>query len=178
MKSLFALSLILIGALTVSAQKVKVGSDPAFDLSTCKTYAWAKPLPMGNPYVQQAVLAAVDQAMAAKGLTKVEDNGDLMVAYFSASQSDAYIANPSTVHQGGSSLSTGMAVGSQGWPVTQGTLVVDIEDGKTKNSVWRASATQTLDHGPTGNAEKDAKSVEKPIKKAVEKMFKQFPRPN
>lgn len=178
MRSLLTVFVVLIGALSVSAQKVKVGSDSSFDLSKCKTYAWAKPLPPGNPYVQQSVVAAIDQAMTAKGLTKVENDADLMVAYFSANQSDLYTASPGNSHNAGSSLSTGMAVGNQSWPVTQGTLVVDIEDGKTKNSVWRGTATQTLDHAPTGNPMKDAKNVEKPIKKAVEKMFKQFPRPN
>ena len=44
--------------------------------------------------------------------------------------------------------------------------------------VWRGSATQTLEQGPSGNPMKDAKTVEKPIRKAVEKMFKQYPRPS
>jgi len=57
-------------------------------------------------------------------------------------------------------------------------LVLDIADAATKSTVWRGSATQTLDHGPTGDPMKDAKTVEKPIKKAVEKMFKQYPRPS
>ena len=47
--------------------------------------------------------------------------------------------------------------------------MVDMLDAKTKNSIWRCTATDTLEHGP------DAKSVEKKIKKAVEKMFKKFP---
>jgi hypothetical protein len=52
---------------------------------------------------------------------------------------------------------------------------VDMLDAKTKNSICRGTATDTLDHGPTGNMQKDAKSVEKKIKKAEEKMFKKFP---
>ena len=64
---------------------------------------------------------------------------------------------------------------SQQWTVTKGTLVVDMIDANTKNSIWRGSATDTLEHGPTGNMQKDAKSVEKKIKKAVDKMFKKFP---
>ena len=57
-------------------------------------------------------------------------------------------------------------------------MVVDITDAKTEKTVWRGQATQTLEHGPTGDRAKDAKMVEKPIKQAVKKMFKQFPNPS
>jgi hypothetical protein len=46
-----------------------------------------------------------------------------------------------------------------------------------KDGLWRGTATDTLKHGPTGDKVRDAKSVEKPIKKAVVKMFKKFSRP-
>ena len=81
-------------------------------------------------------------------------------------------------HSMGSGNSSGIAVGTQSWPVHKGTLVVDLVDGKSKASVWRASATQILKDGPSGNAAKDAKRVEEPIKKSVDKMFKQFPKPS
>jgi len=44
-------------------------------------------------------------------------------------------------------------------------------------ALWRATASHTLENGPTGNPTRDAKTVEKPIRKAVVKMFKQFPHP-
>jgi hypothetical protein len=75
------------------------------------------------------------------------------------------------------SIATGVAVGSQNFLITKGTLVVDLLDTKTNNSVWRGHATDTLDRGPTGDKIKDAKAVEKPIRNAVKKMFKQFPHP-
>ena len=75
------------------------------------------------------------------------------------------------------SLTTGVGVVSQSWVVTKGTLVVQMSDTKTKNEVWRATATDTMKNNPTGDKIKDAKTAEKPIKKAVEKMFKKYPRP-
>jgi len=60
--------------------------------------------------------------------------------------------------------------------VTKGTLVIDMSDARTKNGVWRGIASHTLENGPTGNPVQDAKEVEKPINKAVQKMFKKFPR--
>ena len=178
MKRLIALLIILIAAGAVAAQKVKVTADPGADLAKYKTYQWDKPLPPGNPIIQQAIVDSIDQAMTAKGLTRVTDGADVTVVYFAASNTDIQIGYPSWSHAMGSGNSTGIAVGSQSWPVHKGTLVVDLVDGKSKSSVWRASATQILKDGPSGNAAKDAKRVEEPIKKSVDKMFKQFPKPS
>lgn len=178
MKTLFILLLIVFGALSVNAQKVKVGADPAVDVSKYKTYAWSKPMPPGNPFVQQTIIQSVEQALAAKGLTKVEDHPDITVAFYAATDTDIQIGYPSWSNAMGSALSTGIGVDSQSWLVSKGMLVVDIADAGTKSTVWRGSATQTLEHGPSGNPMKDAKTVEKPIRKAVEKMFKQYPRPS
>jgi len=178
MKKLSLVLLIVLTAISASAQKVKVGSDPAANLAKYKTYAWDKPLPPGNPLVQQTIIDAVDQAMAAKGLTKVESQPDITVAYFAAVDTDIQIAYPGWGNAMGTALSTGIAVNSQSWPVSKGTLVIDIADTGTKSTVWRGSATHTLEHSPTGNPAKNAKSVEKPIRKSVDKMFKQFPRPS
>lgn len=177
MKELFVLILIIIGASAVNAQKVKVGADPAVDLSKYKTYAWSKPTPPGNPFVQKSIIEAVEQAMASKGFTKVEEQPDVTLAFYAAANTDLQVSYPTWWSQMGSAVSTGIEVSSTSWPVTKGMLVIDIADAGTKNTVWRGSATQILEHGPTGNPMKDAKTVEKPIRKAVEKMFKKFPRP-
>jgi hypothetical protein len=178
MKNLTILLILLIATASASAQKVKVGADPGVDVSKYKTYAWNKQMSPANPMVQQTVIDAVDQALAAKGLTKVERDPELTIILWTATDSDLYVSNPGWSNAMGTAMSTGIAAGPQSWPVTKGTLVVDMEDTRTKNSVWRGTATHTLSHGPSGNAAKDAKNVEKPIRKAVEKMFKQFPRPS
>ena len=178
MKILVLVLLIVANGVLVSGQKVKVGADPAADLSKYKTYAWSKPMPPGNPFVQQTIIQSIEQALAAKGLTKVEDNPDVTIAFYAATNTDIQIGYPSWSNAMGSTLSTGIAVDSQSWLVSKGMLVVDIADAGTKSTVWRGSASQTLEHGPSGNPAKDAKTVEKPIRKAVEKMFKQYPRPS
>ena len=178
MKTLFVALLLVIGTVSVNAQKVKVGADPAVDVSKYKTYAWSKPLPPGNPFVQQTIIQAVEQALAAKGLTKVEEKPDIIIAYYAAANANIQIGYPSWSNAMGSAASTGIGVDSQSWTVSKGMLVLDIADAATKSTVWRGSATQTLDHGPSGDPMKDAKMVEKPIRKSVEKMFKQYPRPS
>jgi hypothetical protein len=170
------LFLIVTGAFSANAQKVTVGAQPAADLTKYKSYSWSKGLAGANPIVQQMIVAAVDHEMVAKGMTKVDADGELMLSAFVWTESEMYVTNPSWTPVL-NSISTGIAVGTQSWPVTKGTLVVEISEAKSKDGLWRGTATDTLKHGPTGDKVKDAKSVEKPIRKAVVKMFKKFPRP-
>ena len=167
--------LVLSGALTANAQKVSVGIDPAVDLSTYKTYSWDKGTAGTNPVVNQLIINAVDAQLAAKGVKKVETDPDLLLSAMVWTESDMQVSYPSW-SPALNSIATGVAVGSQSWVITRGTLVISMADAKTKSEVWRGTATDTMKHGPTADKVKDAKTAEKPIKKAVEKMFKQFPR--
>lgn len=173
---LFVSLLILLATASVSAQKVSVGADPTVDLTKYKTYGWTN-VTSANPLANQIVISAVDAQLAAKGLTRVDTNPELTVVVFGSSESDMHVSNPSWAPSL-NSIATGVAVGSQSWLVTRGTLVVDLLDTKTNNSIWRGQATDTLDRGPTGDKVRDAKTVEKPIRNAVKKMFKQFPHPS
>ncbi len=177
MKTLTAFLLLIVGVVSLNAQKVNVGADPAVDITKYKTYAWAQGQATPNPLIHQLIISAVDAQLAAKGLTKVTNDPELTVVAFGSVESDIVVSNPSW-SPSLNSINTGIAVGASSWPVSKGTLVIDIQDTKTKNGVWRGTATETLKEGPTGDRAKDAKTVEKPIKKSVEKMFKQFPHPN
>ena len=167
------LILIALLAVTVNAQKVKVSSDPACDFSRYKTYAWDDGT-LANPLIKQYIVTAVDKEMSAKGMRKVESDPDLLFTMLTATTSDLTMTNPSWA-PALNSIATGIPASSQSWPVTKGTLLIDISDAKTKNGVWRGTASHTLENGPTGDRVRDAKQVEKPINKAVQKMFKKFP---
>ena len=170
---------IIVGLLAVaaSAQKVQVGADRAVDLTKYKTYAWSGEKATANPIIHQQIVDAVDRAMAAKGLTKVQADPQMIVTAVAAVEHDMHMSYPSW-SPGLNSINTGVVANAQSWPITKGMLVIDISDPKTKNNLWRGTATDTLNHGPTGDFARDAKNVEKNIKKAVEKMFKKYPYPN
>ena len=172
-KTLIIIALIALGSITGNAQKVKVTSDPGADFSRYKTYAWDQGM-LSNPIIRQHIILAVDNAMAAKGLQKVEKEPDLILSALASTESDLTVTNPSWAPSL-NSIATGIPSSSQAWPVTKGTLIINISDAKSRNAVWRGTASQTLEHGPTGDRVRDAKTVEKPIRKAVEKMFKKFP---
>ncbi len=173
MKSLIVIALLVFSALTANAQKVKVSSDPACDFSKYKTYTWDQGT-LANPIIKQYIVAAVDKELTAKGLRKVETDPDMILTTLTATESDLTMTNPSWA-PALNSIATGIPASSQSWAVTKGTLMIDISDAKTKNGIWRGIASHTLEDGPSGNSVKDAKTVEKPINKAVQKMFKKFP---
>jgi len=177
MKKLIVLLLMVLGAMSANAQKVKVGADPNVDISKYKTYSWDVGTIAPNPLISQIIVDSIDQAMTAKGLTKVDAKPDVTLAVWAAMGGDMQISYPSWSGAMGSAASTGIAVSSQSWVVTKGTIVVDVNDAGTKSTVWRGSAVSTLPRGPSGDKAKDAKEAEKHIRKAVEKMFKQYPRP-
>src|SRR6516225_8551236 len=95
MKNVIALCLVLIAASIVQPQNVTVGADPSADLTKYKTYTWDKPLPPGNPIVRQMIIESIEQAMTAKGLTRVDEGGDVTVVYFAATNADIQIGYPS-----------------------------------------------------------------------------------
>ena len=176
MKKLITLFILIGAAAAVHAQKVKATADPNVNFSNYKTYAWDKPLPPGNPMIQQTIVESIEQALSARGLTKVEENGDLTVAYFAASNTDIQIGYPVFSDKMGTSASPNTVTSLSSYSVTKGSIVVNIVDGKTKSTVWQASATQVLKDGPSGNPAKDAERVDKPIRRSVQKMFEKFPR--
>jgi hypothetical protein len=178
MKSLLIALIVVVSAASASAQKVRVSADANFNLAKYKTYAWDRGVPANNPLIEQNIIATVDQALAAKGLTKVTTNPDLVVISMAAINADLQMYMPRWSNNVGSPTWYGMAVGSQMATITKGMLVVDVADASTKESVWRGGSNETLSHGPTGDFAKDARSVDKKVKKAIEKMFKQFPRPS
>ena len=172
---LLVIVLALTGsAISANAQKVRVASSPAVDLTKYKTYSWSIGSTGVNALIQERIIAAVDSQLAAKGLKKVTAEPELTVSAWAWSETGLHVVNPSWA-PALNSIQTGVVVGSQSWPVSTGTLVVDLLDAKTKEGVWRATASDTLKQGPSGDKVKDAKSVEKTVKKAVEKMFKQYP---
>ena len=79
MKALLIALIVFAGAVCASAQKVKVSADANFNLAKYKTYAWDRGVPANNPLIEQNIIASVDEALAAKGLTKVTANPDLLV---------------------------------------------------------------------------------------------------
>ncbi len=148
--------------------------DKTVDFSTFKTYSMGQMSKLSNPLQQQRLDQILDEQLTAKGLTKMESGGDLLVQVHAAHQNKTRITGDTM----------GFAPGWNGWgryggfggmgntminvrEITEGQLTIDLIESKENQLVWRAIATDYLSDKP----EKVAKSIQK----AVTKAFKHYP---
>jgi hypothetical protein len=116
-----------------------------------------------------AVVRAIDTALAAKGLARVDPGAtpDAFVAYHASFEKNLEISG---LAQGLGPFGLGDRWGSATvQPVLVGTLVVDIFDAQTDAIVWRGRASSDI--RPTDKPQ----SRDRKIMKAMEKMFKNYP---
>jgi len=162
---LVAVSLLLLCSVAL-AQQVSVNYNHNANFSQYHTYAWGS---NNKNAIQNSILAQVAQqdieaAMSQKGLQKVEEsqNPDLILAASGGEhESTSYNA------WGMRGIGGGMG-GISPQQNYETTMVVSLYDLKQKELVWRGIAENTL----SNNGNKNQKNVEK----AVEKMFKQWPK--
>lgn len=175
MKHLLVLLMLLVLAAPAVAQKITVEFDKSVDFTRFKTYSWQTGIPARNPLINVMIVEGIEQSLTAKGLTKVEKEGDLRLNLAVAIEFDLQVPHGGWGNTG-SSLQTGIPSGAaSAWDVRKGTLVLDIADAASNHLVWHGRASDTLRYEPTTDMNKDAKRVEKQVKKAVEKLMKRFP---
>ena len=152
------------------AQSVSYDYDRAAPFSTYKTYAWTHGSELTDALNHARVVRAIDAALVAKGLVRVEPTAspDVLVAYHASFEKNLEIT--------GSAQGSGpFGLGGDRWgsarvqPVLSGTLVVDISDGRTSAIVWRSLASSDI--RPTDTPE----SRDKKIATATKKMFRNYP---
>ena len=157
---------------SASSQKVAVGYDHAADFSKLKTYSWTKGVPAKNPDIDRQIISSIEKQLQAKGLTRVDDGADMLVSYHAAVMPDfesVTVARPGT--WGPRTGSTEAA-----WQVVRGSLIVEMVNPATKQSVWRGNATDTLSNeGPSIDVAKNLDKSKKKVEKVVEKLFKYYP---
>ncbi len=159
-------TLLLVLAAPMLAQQVSVNYVKTQNFSNFHTYAWGEENAnqIRNSILAQVAKTDIENAMQSKGLTKVArtDNPDLiLVASGGSKQQTSYSAWGAGPRFGGMSTITPQQS-------TEGTLIVNLYDAKAKQLVWRGIATGTL----SSKGDKNQNLVHK----AVEKMFKQYPK--
>ena len=120
--------------------------------------------------------------MAAKGLQRVEQGGDISVFYLAAVDRDVQVAKADWVATGNwlRPTESGISVRSQMWDIEVGTLVVCLSEASSKDLLWRGTARTMLDSKSRNRdaleaMNEDARKVGKRVRKSLEKMFKQYP---
>ena len=163
--------LLLMIAGTALAQDVKTDYDHHANFSEYKTYMWIKRPTMQDPLMVSRVEDAINSQLQAKGWRLVNENADVGIAAHGATQQKQTL---DTFYDG-----FGGGWGWRRWGgglgeattttenYTVGTLLVDLFDTKTKQVIWRSTASATLSDKADKNTDK--------LNKAVDKMFKNFP---
>jgi hypothetical protein len=172
---------ILLAAAAALGQDVRYNFDKNTDFSRFKSYKWVilKDAPTANDLVAKQVKEAVDKELAAKGLSKLDDDSaNLFIGYqagvgqekeFTSFSSDwgygvGWYRGGWYGPGGGMSTTTGSTS-----TIYVGQLAVDMYDSANRDLVWRGVASKTLD--PKAKPEKQQKN----LAKAVKKLLKNYP---
>ena len=153
------------------AQQVKTDYDRSAHFGQYKTYSWEQ-VKTKDPLDVDRIKNAVNATLAAKGWTQVDSGADVCIMVFEITRNQQTL---NTFYDGFGGGWGWRRFGGGGFgeatTTTEtykvGTVVVDLFDSKTKQLIWRGSASDTL----SNNSDKNIKNLDK----GVEKMFKKFP---
>ena len=169
------IGMTLVFAAASSAQQVKTDYDRGANFTQYKTYSWEH-IKTKDPLDVDRIKSAVNAALAAKGWTQVNSSGDVSIIAIEMTHDqktlntfyDSFGGGWGWRRFGGGGFGDGFGESTTTTDTyTVGTLVVDLFDAKTKQLLWRGSASGTL----SNNSDKNIKN----LNKGAEKMFKNFP---
>lgn len=171
---IFAVVTLFIAASSGLAQDLVVDVDKTFDFTKFKSFAWADGQIAPKPTTSAMIVKAIEGELRSRGLTKNDADPDIRIAVMAAADFDLQGIGPSWNNEvyrswGGYGNPAAMIT------VTKGTLIIDLVETTKKISVWRGVAKNIFVTPPSGNAEKDAKQMEKLVNKSVGKMFNKYP---
>src|SRR4029077_974550 len=155
-----ALLLLIAGLAIVGgsafAQDVRYNFDKDTDFSRFKTYKWVQLKDAKSPgeLLDKQIKDTFDAQLAAKGLTKVEDDSaNLYIGYQVAIAQEKEFTSyntdwgygggwygPGWYGGGGSSMTTG-----QTSTIYVGQIALDMYDSANKDMVWRGLGSKTID---------------------------------
>jgi hypothetical protein len=173
--------LVLAAALAgCSSVQVRTEFDTAAKYADYKSYAWIAPPPgpeqapaIRDPQIRSFVVQTVDRELARKGLvrTALESNPDFLVSVVGWSKTDVVVSNYGYSYGGayaygpyyGAAVMVPVAEVRQ---YTEGTMLLDFVDAKTKKLFWRGTASDTVTT-PEG--------LRSSVDEAVRKLMEQYP---
>ena len=132
--------------------------DRAVDFSRYKTWSWGEGVtPALNPVNNRRIRDAIENGLAARGLSRVDGHATLLVVYHASRTTQIDIdpvkyppPTPTGTHY-----------------FQKGSIVVDLLDPASGKVVWRAHASGVLSYGPQEIADQ--------VKAAVDDLMARFP---
>jgi hypothetical protein len=168
-----ALSAVLLTALAgcASTPTVHTDYDPSVQFGNFHTYTWLQKPEGRSPLVEQRVVAQIDAHLAGRGWRQVAADGDVGLAAHVITQQqqsvDTFYSGPAWGGYGwGRWGGPGMATTTvRNYEV--GTLILDMFDMKTRQAIWRGTASGTVPSSPD--------AVNTKALAGVDQMFASFP---
>jgi Domain of unknown function (DUF4136) len=174
---LFLAAQVLLFTSGAMGQDVRYNFDKDANFSQFKTYQWVdiKGAQQPGAIVDKDIKQSVDAQLAAKGLTQVTENADLIIGYQVAVGTEKQFTSYNTGWGYGPGWGGGwygpgggMTTG-QTSTIYNGTLGLDMYEASKKDLVWRGTVTKSID--PDAKPEKQQKNLDKSVKK----LLKDFP---
>jgi len=181
-KALGSIIVLVMFALPASAQKVYVDYDRTADFDQYKTFAWGQSRETSvrdtSPLMDSRIKNSIEFQLTEIGMVEDLENPDIYVTYHTDEKQEMRLntTNFGYGYGGGWGWDPywGGGMGSSSTTVhnyTRGTLIIDLWDTKTEEVVWRGTAESVVPSNP----EKEARKIDKALKKMVkrwEKMYK------
>jgi Domain of unknown function (DUF4136) len=173
MKSSAALvAALVLAPVVLLAQKTSFDYDKTANFAAFKTFALKDGTKVGDPLVDNRIVAAIKSELGAKGLTESAAKPDLTVVYHVAFDKKQDITAYNTGGYGGYGYRWGGGFSTTDVRVNEilvGTLVIDIVDENKKELAWRGMGVREVD------VQAKADKRDKNINSAVKKILKDFP---
>jgi hypothetical protein len=174
-KQMTFLAAFLFTAACAYGQDVHYNYDRSANFAAYKTYQWVD-IPGGavpDQLIDQAIQRSVEEQLALKGLTKVENNADLYIGYQVVINLEKSISlwgmNDGPGWGGWGGGWGGGSVQGQTGTIPVGILLLDMYEVGRKQLVWRGDAVKTID------LKKDPDKNYKNLQKVMAKLFKNYP---
>jgi hypothetical protein len=177
---LFSMLALAVAMISCSTVKVVSDMDKTTDFSIYETYSflgWQNDSDkLLNDFDKKRIRDAFMSEFERRGLKPVENNGDMEVSLFIVVDQKTSVTGY-TDHYGGSyggynRYRGGWGYGSstttyQETDYLEGTLVMDVFDGESKNQIWQGIATKTVTENPARR--------EKTIPASIQSLMRKFP---
>ncbi|MFP7755774.1 DUF4136 domain-containing protein [Thermodesulfobacteriota bacterium B35] len=173
---LFLLLLLISGC---SPVQVSYDFDPGTDFSAIRTYGWmnstvADDRLRENPLLRKRIVATIDRYLQQRGYRRVDPDGaDMLVTIYAASREKMRLTSRPAM---GTSYGPGYApYWSRGYDrldvhyYTEGTLGIDIVDGRRRELIWRGLGTGIIQRYS------NRKKMQRQIDTYVTEILKHFP---
>jgi hypothetical protein len=176
MKTLFSIFLSAFLVLTGCSPQIRTYTDldPDYDLWNYRTFDWGQKVNIEkdrnplhyNELNDKRIKEAVTQELAERGYVFSEDHPDLVLHYHIIVDDQSIVTTEPYGYRYGPYW---MRMETNIYSYREGTLILDLMDAGTNNLIWRGWAVSAIDREYT------PEQVDKLIKKAVARIFKNFP---